>query len=129
MPCLEIGYFGERLDLKIRQGATFGPISASMLNPDGTPVDLTGCTLTAKIRRRALDVAVVKTIPVTITDAANGEYEFGLTDDETAAITAGERIHDQSSKYVWAMDLVDSAGRTIPLYYGQVIALRRSTQT
>ncbi len=42
-----LGYIGERLDLLIRQGATFGPFDVTLANPDKTPVDLTGATVRA----------------------------------------------------------------------------------
>jgi hypothetical protein len=129
-----IGYFGERLDIKIRQGATFGPIQATMRNPVvspatiGTLVNLTGCTIRGQIRRKALDVAIIASFSVTITDAVNGEYEFGLTSSTTVAITAGEDIKSPTSKYVWDLELVDATGRITPLYYGDVTVLREVTR-
>ena len=42
-----LGYIGERLDLLIRQGATFGPFDVTLANPDKTPVNLTGATVQA----------------------------------------------------------------------------------
>lgn len=129
-----IGYFGERLDLKIRQGATFGPIQATMRNPVvppatiGTPVDLTGCTIRGQIRRKALDVAIVASFAVTITNAAAGQYEFGLSSATTAGITAGETLDSSTSKYVWDLELVDATGRITPLYYGAVTVLREVTR-
>ena len=129
-----IGYYGERLDLRVRQGATFGPIQATMRNPVvppaelGTPVDLTGCTIRGQIRRKALDVAIVASFAVTITNAVNGQYEFGLSSTTTTGITAGETLDSTQSKYVWDLELVDSSGRITPLYYGVVNVLREVTR-
>ena len=129
-----IGYFGERLDLRIRQGATFGPIQATMRNPVippaeiGTPVNLTGCTIRGQIRRKALDVAIIASFAVTITNALNGQYEFSLSSATTAGITAGENLDSTASKYVWDLELVDSTGRITPLYYGAVTVLREVTR-
>lgn len=129
-----IGYFGERMDLRIRQGATFGPIQATMRDPVvlpatiGTPVDLTGCTIRGQIRRKALDVAIIASFTVTITNAVNGQYEFGLSSTTTAGITAGETLDSSTSKYVWDLELVDATGRITPLYYGAVTVLREVTR-
>jgi hypothetical protein len=123
-----LGFAGEEYTLLIRQGATFGPVTATMRNPDTTPVDLTGCTIRGKIRKKALDAAVVATLTCTITNAVGGVYEFGLTDEQTAAIDAGEYMASSASKYVWDLEMEDAAGRVLPLYYGQVTVLREVTR-
>lgn len=129
-----IGYFGERLDLRIRQGATFGPIQAVMRNPPvspatvGTLVNLAGCTIRGQIRRKALDVAIIASFAVTITDSSKGEYEFGLSSATTSGITAGETLDSTTSRYVWDLELVDATGRITPLYYGTVTVLREVTR-
>lgn len=123
-----IGFLGEEYNLLIRQGATFGPVTVTMTNPDTTPVDLTGCTIRGKIRKKALDVAVVATFTVTITDAPNGEYQFLLTDEITSAIEAGEYASSSASKYVWDLEMEDTLGKVLPLYYGAVTVLREVTR-
>lgn len=123
-----IGYFGEKMTLNIRQGATLGPFSATMVNPDESPVNLTNCTIRGKIRKTALSATVTATLDCTITNAAAGQYTFGLTDEVTAAITAGEKLTDKASKYVWDLELEDSTGRVIPLYYGDCFVLREVTR-
>ena len=123
-----LGYIGEKLDLLIRQGATLGPFQGAMTNPDGTPVDLSGCVLRAQIRKKALDPAVVTPVTVTITDPLSGQYVFGLNAELTAAIVAGESIKDPTSKYVWDMEMVDASGQVLPLYYGDVSVFREVTR-
>ena len=123
-----LGYIGEKLDLLIRQGATLGPFQGAMTNPDGTPVDLSGCVLRAQIRKKALDPAVVTPVTVTITDPLSGQYVFGLSAELTAAIVAGESIKDPTSKYVWDMEMVDASGQVLPLYYGDVSVFREVTR-
>ena len=124
----KIGWLGEPLDLEIRQGATFGPHNAAMVNPDNSPVDLTGCVIRGQIRRTALTTTVTASLSCTITDPAGGLYTLSMTDEVTAAIPAGESITDPKSKYVWDLELEDSQGRVIPLYYGNVSVLRESTR-
>lgn len=138
-----LGTIGERMDLLIRQGATFGPFMFTMKAPkagavaqaDGTyadadllPIDLTGCTLRGQIRKTPADVAVVASLAVTVTDAAGGSYQFELTDETTATIVAGIDLSKRESIYVWDFELQDSLGRVIPLYWGEVRVFREVTR-
>lgn len=123
-----LGTIGERLDLLVKQGSTLGPFNASMKNPDGSPVNMTGMTLRAQIRRTGLSASVVASIPATITNPALGQYTFGLSDEATSAIPAGETLKDPASKYVWDMELEDAAGNVMPLYYGDCKVFREVTR-
>lgn len=125
----KIGSIGAEMDLLIKQGGTFGPVTVTARNPDNTPMDLTGCTVRGQIRKKALDTAVVATFVCTIAAdqvTNRGKFEFGLTDEVTAAIAADEQ--PAKSLFVWDMELEDSAGRVIPLYYGQVEVFREVTR-
>lgn len=124
-----LGYIGERLDLLIRQGATFGPFDVTLANPDKTPVDLTGATMRAHVRRKALDANVVIALQVGVMQPTLGHFQFGLSDEVTATIAAGESVKDPASHYVWDMEMEDSLGRVIPLYYGDVKVFREVTRT
>lgn len=124
----QIGNIGERLNLLIRQGATFGPYRCTMTNPDGSPVDLTGASIVGQIRKRASDATAVADLQVTMVDRAAGVYEFGLSDETSAGITAGSDTTRPESLYVWDMELHDSLGRVIPLYYGDVRVFREVTR-
>ncbi len=123
-----LGTAGERVDLLIRQGASFGPHVVTLTNPDGTLVNLTGATVRGQLRRKALDVAVLIALTCTITDAAGGEFEISLTDEQTAAITAGEDPAMLASAAVWDLELEDAAGRVIPVFYGRVTIHREVTR-
>jgi hypothetical protein len=127
MATQSIGSFGSKLNLNIRQGGTFDA-TATAKNPDTTPINLTGATVRGQIRKKALDTAVVESFTCTITDAVNGVFTFGLTDEETAAIAAGEQPTEEASLYVWDMELEDSLGRVTPLFYGNVTVLREVTR-
>jgi hypothetical protein len=123
-----LGNIGEKLDLLVKQGSTLGPFNATMKNPDGSPVNMTGMELRAQIRRTGLSPAIVATIPATITNPVLGQYTFGLSDEATAAIPAGETLKDPASKYVWDMELEDAAGNVMPLYYGDCKVFREVTR-
>lgn len=127
---LQISNVGERLDLTVAQGATLGPFLCSMRNPaaaDGTPgapVNLAGSTITGTLRKRAADAVPTATFNVAVTDPANGAYSFGLSAAQTAAIPAADRMVDPGSRYVWDLQLQDSAGRVTQLYWGDCIVHR-----
>lgn len=126
MPSL--GNIGEKLDLKIRQGATLGPFKATMLLASGEPFDLTGATIRGQIRRRALSEEVTADIQVEIPAPLLGEYQFGLDDETTAGMEAGEALADSESLYVWDLELELSDGTVKPLYYGKVSVFREVTR-
>lgn len=123
-----IGSFGDRLDLNIKQGSTFGPMEVTATNPDGSAMDLTACTVRGQIRKKALDTELVASFTCTITDAEEGRFSFTLSDETTADIEAGELPSLPASKYVYDMELADSQGNVIPLLYGNVTVLREVTR-
>lgn len=128
MATQSLGSIGDKINLQIKQGSTFLVSPCTLTNPDETPVDLTGATIRGQIRRKALDTTVAADFVVSILDAVNGVFEFGLTDETTAGITAGEVITEAASKYVWDMELEDALGRVLPLYYGDVAVFREVTR-
>lgn len=123
-----LGYIGEKLDLLVKQGSTLGPFRVTLLNADQTPVNLTGCTIRGHVRKKALSADIAALFAVSITEAAQGKFEFGLPDELTAAIPAGETLKDPLSLYVWDMELEDALGRVMPLYYGDCKVFREVTR-
>lgn len=110
---------GDQLDLEIRQLASFGPHEVTATGSDGLPLNLTGCTFRGQIRRKPTNTPVVVAFTFNVLDAVNGVFEFSLSVSDTN-ISAGNDQRSSESKYVWAMDLIDSTGRVIPLLYGDV---------
>jgi hypothetical protein len=126
---MEIGWIGEELNVLIRQGATVGPYQATMVDAiTQAPVDLTGSIIRGEIRRKPRDTTIVLNWRVTITDAVNGKYEFTLTDEDTAALECGDSIQSAKSIYVHDIEMQDSAGNVLPLYYGKVSVFREVTR-
>ena len=125
--CSSIGSKGDCLNLVIRQGSTFGPFTMTLTNPDESPMDLTGTSFDAHIRKYVnADVAV--DIDVQITDAVNGVIQFTIDSATTAALTCGNKETDLSSIYQWDMEMTDTLGRIIPIVYGQVSVFREITR-
>lgn len=83
-----------KLDLYIEQGATFSqkltlrapPVAPATI---GEPIDLTGCTFEAKLKKNVGDTAVVATFEITVLDQATntGEILIELPHTVTSAIT------------------------------------------
>lgn len=122
----KLGFIGEKLDLEIAQGKTFGPFLLKTLNPDGSPVDLTGYRFDSVIRKTPKS-PVVAVINCTITDPLAGEMTFGLDADATALIKAGSDMGQDESKYVWELEMTDPSGRVTPRYFGNVAVFRQLT--
>ena len=125
----QVGTRGERLDLIVRQGATLGPHTVTLTNPNGTPVDLTGATIQGHVRKNPLDSgAPVASFVITYVDRVAGKYSFEIAHTVTAAIPAGEFQNSPESMYQYDMELLDTAGRIIPLHYGDFINFREVTR-
>lgn len=121
-----IGHKGENLDLLIRQGATLGPIHMLLEEDDGSPLNLTGCTLVAQIAKTA-DGPIIAGASATfnIINAAAGEVEFTFSDEATAVLTADPDSETaEASTYVWGMDLYRADGRVEALLYGTASVFR-----
>lgn len=122
-----IGHIGDRIDLVIRQGASFGPHNVTMTNPDGTPVDLTGATVRGKLRMDYDDATAAADLAVTILDAPGGEFEFGLDANITAGLSAGRSLGDRAGAHVWDMEIEFAGGSIMPLYWGTAQVMAEAT--
>lgn len=90
--------------LTIYRGTTFGPLLINCQDADGAPVDLTGYTPYAEVRRTALGPRVVNFAP-TIPAPLIGQISFGLTDEQTAVLPHGA--------FVWDLLLEDTSGAVL----------------
>jgi hypothetical protein len=117
----KISTLGERLDLELHQGASLLPVRHTLKNPDGTLVNLTGCTPRGQIRKKALDATVVATFAMTLAPVpTDGWYEFSLTDEQTQAIPCGDKITDQASTYEYDIELEFATGEVRCTFFGIV---------
>jgi hypothetical protein len=123
-----ISNLGARTILQVRQGADFGPYPVAIENPDGTPINPAGSTFRGQIRRKALDAAVAADFVITPGSAAGPACYFGLSNVQTAALTAGETLTDPDSQYVFDFEWVDSAGRVQCVFEGVVQVYREVTR-
>lgn len=121
MPLPKITTLGERLDLELHQGASLLPVRHTLLNPGGTPLNLTGYVVRGQIRRKALDIAIVATFTTRVAPVpTDGWYEFTLTDEQTQGITCGDKLTDAASLYEWDIEVEDPLGDVRCTFYGAV---------
>ena len=125
----QIGTKGAELDLLIKQGATFGPHSCQLLNPDNSPMDITDCVFRAKAKK-AFNSPDLQSYPATFTviNALEGRFTWAFTAEVTATMQAGPTEDHKDSAHVWDMEMVDSSGNTIPLLYGTIKVFREITK-
>jgi hypothetical protein len=124
-----IGNKGEVLDLLIRQGATFGPHEVTLTDAQAAPIDITGSTFSAQIRKTYNASTIDATFTFAITNAAQGKFTFTLSNTVTAALTAGADEFDPLSQYVWDLEMTSASGRVTPLFYGAVRVFREVSRT
>lgn len=123
-----LGDIGERINLLIRQGATFGPHRVTLTSPDGSPVDLVGSVVRGQMRVRAgATGAPLADFAVAMIDAAGGIFEFGLSATVTAQLPAAAPGSDRAVAR-WDMELEDAAGRVIPLFWGEASVVKEVTR-
>jgi hypothetical protein len=124
-----LGTKGAALDLLVRQGATLGPNSTLLKDGTGAAMDLTGCTLSAQIRRSPSSSTVDATATFTITNAVLGAFDWEFPATETAMLSC-DAVDETlpESQYVWDMELLYASGRVVPLLYGAVSVFREVTK-
>lgn len=125
---MKISNLCTRVDLELVQGATFGPVTHTLKNPDGTPVDLTGATLRGQVRRKASDPVVAASFVCTSAAPTTGRYTFELSAASTAALAAGDTLVATASLYEYDIELLDTLGRVLPLLYGSLKVFREVTR-
>lgn len=82
------------LDLTIYRGADFSQ-SFKLEQPDGSQVDLTGCTIVSQIRRAQRETApLIVGFTVEMPDPASGEFSLKLTDAQTLAVSRKRGYYD-----------------------------------
>lgn len=124
-----IGSKGAQLDLLVRQGGTFGPYKLTLLNPDTSPINLTGATLQAQIKKTPSSLlGDTITASFSYIDRVSGRVNMEFSATDTATLSAGADETSADSQYVWDLEMVDSSSRVIPLLYGQVSVFREVTK-
>ena len=117
---------GGQLNLVIGQATDFGPVTLNFTNPNGTPVDLTGCTLASSLRKTPTG-PVLASFVCTVTNAAGGVATMFMGHAVTGGLAAGPNVGDYESQYQWDLKLTDATGNVSRPLYGQCNVLRDIT--
>lgn len=108
---------GTKVNLVVDQGATFETV-LTLTQANGDLIDLTGYTGSAQLRKHYTS-SNATTINVTL-GGNNGTVTLGMTANATANVVAG--------RYVYDVELVDSANVTTRLIEGLVTVTPQVTR-
>ena len=122
-----IGTIGEKVDLLIRRGATFGPFWIELVDENNIPINLTGCVAAGSIRKNIDDVDPAARFTVDY-DAVNGKISYMLNKTDTLTMAYGITLKDPTGKHFWDFEIIWSDGTTSPLMYGDVTVFREITR-
>ena len=103
----QLGSIGDRVDLLVRVGTTFGPHRVTLTDAAGLPLGLTGATITAAVGSTPFTIVML--------DAPGGEFEFSLPIAATSALVVQE--HD------WRMNVTWPDATVWPLFFGTLKAV------
>jgi len=79
-------------NLEINQGADYTR-TATVLNAANVPINLTGYSVSAQIRKNSTSSTYVA-FSTAVTDVVNGKISISLTHTQTAAMAAGKYEYD-----------------------------------
>lgn len=106
-----------RYDLKIYRGEDYRKTSRWTI--DKEPIDFTGWTLKAQIKRMNNDKAVIAEFDFDV-DPLLGKFTFFLTNEQTAKIVPGD--------YKWDLKMTDGSRTVKYNIYGDVKVIGRVTE-
>lgn len=112
-----IGTIGSELNLKFRQGATFGPYVLTITNADKTPIDLSLYVFLAKIKKRYSSSTILANVDFIPVDLVNGKVSISISSLTTSLLKGNP---DGNAEYVWDAEMTDSLGQVESLFYGTV---------
>lgn len=112
-----IGTIGNKLDLLFRQGSTFGPYEITIKDNNQSPINLTGYTFNAAIKKSYSASTSIASIVVSPVDLINGKISINIPANITATIKGNP---DKEPQYIWDMEYINTNGSVEPLLYGSV---------
>lgn len=116
-----IGTHGQRLDLRIKQGACFS-LLLTFRNPDGSDVDLTGAVVRAQLRAALTDAAPAAVFTATIVLPKQVRLDLSAAQTAALAVAGAQQAYPWDMELEWPDGCVDS-----PLY-GQAIVKAEVTK-
>jgi len=101
-----------RYDFTIEQGATLTR-QVTWQDSVGSPIDLTGYTISGKIKRKTSDVQALVSFTITVTNAALGQFTFSLTASQTATLPVKHGLDGQKEILECVYDIEAVTGSTV----------------
>lgn len=87
-----------KYNILIQQGADYIQ-QLTIKQPDGTAVNLTGCTFRGQVRLDFDDVAPVASFVCSAVDLVNGKFKIALSNTVTAALSFNTAVYDVEIVY------------------------------
>jgi hypothetical protein len=98
------------VNLSLYMGDDF-TMTINVQNPDGTPVDLTGSTVTGMVKKSASDTTAAGNLTCTlVTPATGGQISVLLANTVSSGLTTGPYVYDVQWKSAGNMILTLIAG-------------------
>jgi len=97
-------------NLVIDQGTDF-EATIDVTDQDGDAVNITGFTVAGQIRKSYTSTTSIDFV-TTVSDPSSGQVTIALTDTTTSTMAAG--------RYVYDLEMLDSAGKRTRIVEGQV---------
>ena len=110
---------GSQVNMEIMCGTDFST-TMTMVNAYGATLNLTGCLVTAAIKRAALSSLVALYFNVAVAnDPTTGVVTLSLSNGDNA-LDGGANLADPLGQYVWDLKLVDPNGLISRPLYGSI---------
>ncbi len=106
------------LNLKCEQGATFSRTVTISTGTPATPMNLTGYTARASVRKEATGPELVA-MTCTILTPANGSIVISLTAAQTAAIVTTGKRWSEASIYCYDLEIQSAGGTVLRVLNGE----------
>ena len=81
------------VELTVDQGTSFENV-LDLLNDDGTPYNLTGCSLSGQLRKSYYSSNATANLVISVINAANGNATITMNSATTTNVTAGRYLYD-----------------------------------
>ena len=84
-------------------------VNLTLLDAFGNPINLTGCTMTADIKKTNQTSTVAASFTATLVDATAGMITLSLP-AASNTLTSGANATDPAGQYVWDLKVVTTGG-------------------
>lgn len=109
----------KRRDLDVYRGDTLS--IPFRISDESGPLDLTGYTIRAQVRKTRLSSTAEAEFLVVVTDAADGRFSLVMAASVVATIPCGETPASSASRHYWDVQLTDADDVTTTTHAGAFV--------